>query len=164
MKLGYAILIIIIVAVGIYFVAKRPYTAPQPTTENNSMNNEQQANAETAAPDLSGELLMTVVKEGTGEGAKNGDIVSVHYVGTFMDGTKFDSSRDRGQAFQFTLGSGMVIKGWDLGVLGMKVGEVRKLTIPSQYAYGETGAGDVIPPNATLQFEVELLAINPVQQ
>ncbi len=109
------------------------------------------------------QLLMTVTKEGTGAEAKDGDTVSVHYVGTFMDGTKFDSSRDRGQAFEFTLGAGQVIKGWDIGVKGMKVGEVRTLVLPPEFAYGAAGAGDAIPPNSTLKFEVELLAINPAQ-
>jgi FKBP-type peptidyl-prolyl cis-trans isomerase len=99
------------------------------------------------------------VKEGTGVEAKKGDQVSVHYVGTLTDGTKFDSSRDRKQPFQFDLGAGQVIQGWDLGVVGMKVGEVRQLTIPYQLAYGERGYGP-IPPKATLVFEVELLKIN----
>jgi FKBP-type peptidyl-prolyl cis-trans isomerase FkpA len=93
--------------------------------------------------------------------AKAGDSVSVHYVGTLTDGTKFDSSRDHGQPFQFVLGQGRVIKGWDEGVAGMKVGEKRKLTIPPALGYGARGAPPKIPPNATLVFEVELLAVNP---
>jgi len=106
-------------------------------------------------------MKIEVLKEGTGEASKNGDNVSVHYVGTLEDGTKFDSSIDRGTPFSFKLGAGRVIKGWDLGVLGMKIGEKRKLTIPSNLAYGEAGTpGGPIPPNATLIFEVELLAIN----
>lgn len=96
---------------------------------------------------------------GTGAEAKRGDTISVHYVGTLADGTKFDSSRDREQPFTFILGAGQVIEGWDLGVAGMKVGGTRKLTIPPELGYGARGAGDVIPPNATLIFEVELLSI-----
>jgi len=106
------------------------------------------------------ELKIEVLQEGTGEEAKNGDNVSVHYVGTLQDGTKFDSSIDRGTPFSFDLGAGKVIKGWDLGVSGMKIGEKRKLTIPSDLAYGDDGIPNVIPPKATLIFEVELLDIN----
>jgi FKBP-type peptidyl-prolyl cis-trans isomerase len=97
---------------------------------------------------------------GTGPAAKAGDRVSVHYVGTLADGKQFDSSRDRGQPFAFKLGQGQVIRGWDVGVEGMQVGGVRKLTIPPDEGYGARGAGGVIPPNATLHFEVELLKIN----
>ena len=96
---------------------------------------------------------------GTGETAKAGQTVSVHYTGWLENGKKFDSSVDRGQAFSFPLGAGRVIKGWDEGVQGMKVGGKRKLIIPSNLGYGPRGAGGVIPPNATLIFEVELLGI-----
>ncbi|AKF83999.1 FKBP-type peptidyl-prolyl cis-trans isomerase [Myxococcus sp. MISCRS1] len=98
-------------------------------------------------------------KVGTGTEATAGKSVTVHYVGTLTDGKKFDSSRDRGQGFTFRLGAGQVIQGWDQGVAGMKVGGVRKLTIPPELGYGSRGAGGVIPPNATLVFEVELLDV-----
>ena len=99
------------------------------------------------------------IKQGTGETATAGKIVSVHYTGWLTDGKKFDSSKDRGQPFEFPLGGGRVIKGWDEGVQGMKVGGVRKLTIPPSLGYGSRGAGGVIPPDATLVFEVELLKV-----
>jgi FKBP-type peptidyl-prolyl cis-trans isomerase FkpA len=95
---------------------------------------------------------------GAGDTAQAGQHVSVHYTGWLENGTKFDSSKDRNAPFDFNLGAGQVIQGWDEGVVGMQVGGSRKLTIPSQLGYGAAGAGGVIPPNATLIFEVELLA------
>jgi len=103
-------------------------------------------------------LQTTILKEGSGEIAENGDNVEVDYVGTLLDGTQFDSSIDRGKSFYFTLGSGEVIQGWDQGVLGMKVGEKRKLIIPSALGYGSR-AVSTIPANSVLVFEVELLSI-----
>jgi len=104
-------------------------------------------------------LQIENVREGTGAEAVAGKTVSVHYVGTLTNGSKFDSSRDRGAPFNFRLGAGEVIKGWDQGVAGMKVGGLRKLTIPSHLAYGDRGFSPVIPPRSTLVFEVELLEV-----
>src|SRR5437763_1687422 len=108
---------------------------------------------------MSQDLTKEDTREGTGSAAAKGDAVEVHYTGWLKDGTKFDSSKDRGRPFSFTLGAGQVIQGWDQGVQGMKVGGVRKLTIPAELAYGARGAAGVIPPNAELTFEVELLKI-----
>ena len=123
-----------------------------PLTQDATMS---EANATTTASGLKYED----VKVGTGETATAGRTVSVHYTGWLTDGKKFDSSKDRGKPFEFPLGGGRVIKGWDEGVQGMKVGGVRKLTIPASLGYGSRGAGGVIPPDATLVFEVELLGV-----
>lgn len=100
------------------------------------------------------------ITEGSGESAEAGQLVTVHYTGWLTNGNKFDSSKDRNDPFRFKLGAGNVIRGWDEGVAGMKIGGTRKLTIPAHLGYGAQGAGGVIPPNATLVFEVELLAVN----
>ena len=111
-------------------------------------------------------LTMKTLKNGHGRAAEAGDIAEVHYTGWLHDpeaadgrGAKFDSSVDRGERFSFPLGAGRVIKGWDEGVVGMLIGEARELTIAPDLAYGERGAGDVIPPGATLVFEVELFGL-----
>ncbi|MBX4211181.1 MAG: FKBP-type peptidyl-prolyl cis-trans isomerase [Candidatus Yanofskybacteria bacterium] len=104
-------------------------------------------------------LIIEDLKVGTGPAAQAGQAVTVHYTGWLTNGQKFDSSVDRGQPFSFILGGGMVIPGWDQGLVGMKVGGKRKLTIPPDLAYGPRGAGGVIPPNATLVFEVDLLGV-----
>lgn len=113
--------------------------------------------------DLEG-VKITILQEGAGEVAKAGDNVSMNYTGTLIDGKAFDSNTDPAfghvQPFIFTLGAGQVIPGWDSGLVGMKVGEKRRLEIAPEQAYGASGVGDVIPPNATLIFEVEMLSIN----
>jgi FKBP-type peptidyl-prolyl cis-trans isomerase len=118
-----------------------------------------------AEPTAKGEVKNTLsgvkyetIKEGTGATTKAGQRLTVHYVGTLDDGRKFDSSRDSGKPFPVTIGTGAVIKGWDEAVPGMKVGEIRKLTIPPSAGYGAQGSGERIPPNATLHFEIELLS------
>ena len=112
-----------------------------------------------AASSASAELQKTVIREGTGPMPLRGQTVIVHYTGWLTNGKKFDSSVDRGQPFSFTIGMGQVIKGWDAGVAKMKVGEKAKFTMTPDLGYGARGAGNVIPPNATLIFEVELLAV-----
>jgi len=155
MKQIFLVIILVIAVLGIYFIVK-----------NQKNNKASEVNPNTPIPNIPNTheiqgMKIEVLKEGTGESSKNGDRVAVHYAGTLENGAKFDSSIDRGTPFSFTLGAGQVIKGWDLGVFGMKVGEKRKLTIPPNLAYGETGTpGGPIPPNATLIFEVELLGIN----
>ena len=105
------------------------------------------------------ELIIEDIVTGEGDTAQVGQMVSVHYTGWLTSGEKFDSSKDRNEPFSFPLGRGHVIRGWDEGVAGMKVGGQRKLTIPPHLGYGARGAGGVIPPNATLVFEVELLGV-----
>lgn len=149
-------------ALGLGLQTPTPTPTPEPgniaMTDVNSLVGKA-TDAPAAVRTLEGGLQVQDVKVGSGDEAKAGDTVAVHYTGTLADGTKFDSSLDRGQPFSFTLGAGMVIRGWDVGVAGMKVGGTRKLIIPPAMGYGDRGAGGVIPPGATLTFVVELLAI-----
>jgi FKBP-type peptidyl-prolyl cis-trans isomerase len=133
-----------------------PVTEPTTSAANSSP-------ATSAPVEIEPGLTMRVLNEGSGETARAGQTAVVHYTGWLYDaaapdhrGQKFDSSLDRGQHFEFPLGAGAVIAGWDRGVAGMQVGEVRELTIAPELAYGERGAGSAIPPGATLVFEVEL--------
>lgn len=132
---------------------------PEPLTNDDfhpSLNVDLAAMTETASG-----LFFQDLEVGTGDEASGGMTVSVHYEGWLIDGTKFDSSRDRGTPFEFPLGAGFVIPGWDEGVMGMRVGGIRKLVIPPHLGYGSSGAGGgVIPGNATLVFDVELLGAN----
>ena len=119
-----------------------------------------QSSKETKKADNVSALKIDELKPGSGAEAKKGQKVTVHYTGWLTNGTKFDSSVDRGQPFTFQLGAGEVIKGWDEGVAGMKVGGKRKLTIPPDLGYGARGAGGVIPPHSTLVFDVEFLGVS----
>jgi FKBP-type peptidyl-prolyl cis-trans isomerase len=148
----FVVLAVIVIGVGVWYSGKV-------SQESQTAIMAQGTAAEQAHSQIMQNLKIEDVVVGTGAEAKNGDTVKVNYVGTLDDGTKFDSSYDRNQPFAFSLGAGQVIKGWDLGVLGMKVGGKRTLVIPSELGYGATGAGSVIPPNATLHFTVELLAV-----
>ncbi|MBC1236080.1 FKBP-type peptidyl-prolyl cis-trans isomerase [Nostoc sp. 2RC] len=135
-------------------------TLPAPTilTENNILIASDTMSDANVVTTPSG-LKYVEIKEGTGAAPERGQTVEVHYTGTLEDGTKFDSSRDRGQPFKFKIGVGQVIKGWDEGLSTMKVGGRRNLIIPPDLGYGSRGAGGVIPPNATLLFDVELLGV-----
>ncbi|MFC1780419.1 FKBP-type peptidyl-prolyl cis-trans isomerase [Patescibacteria group bacterium] len=157
--------LVLIIAFFIYFMDSNSPSNPEPDIEesteeelDNILEEENMNNPSTSASDAE-EFLVEDTVEGTGDEVKAGDTVSVHYTGTLLDGTKFDSSVDRGEPFEFTVGEGQVIEGWDQGLLGMKVGGNRKLTIPSSMGYGEAGAGESIPANAGLVFEIELLEI-----
>ncbi len=153
MKKNIIVIIILLIAVvlAFYFIIK-PRETTAPTNENAVSNNSNNTNK-------MGELKIEVLKQGEGAETKNGDALTVNYVGTLENGTKFDSSIDRNQPFSFTLGAGQVIQGWDQGLIGMKVGEKRKLTIPASLGYGDRNIG-AIPANSTLIFEVDLLKIN----
>ena len=153
------IIIVVVVGLGFWF-----YNRQSQNQESNQLESSQPANPVAVDDEKiegieGNELKIEILKKGAGKEAKNKDNVSVHYTGSLEDGTKFDSSLDRGTPFVFTLGIGQVIKGWDLGVLGMKIGEQRKLTIPPELGYGKNGVPGAIPPNAVLIFEVELLEI-----
>jgi FKBP-type peptidyl-prolyl cis-trans isomerase len=159
----------LLVLLGVACQERVPEPASSAPTNNEAASQavpaEAAAHAATAPAAAAGPAITELKKEdlapGKGPAAKAGDTVRVHYTGTLLDGTKFDSSRDRNEPFEFKLGAGMVIKGWDEGVAGMKPGGKRKLTIPSDKAYGKRGSPPVIPPDAPLVFDVELVEIVP---
>jgi FKBP-type peptidyl-prolyl cis-trans isomerase len=148
--------IVVVSMLALFGAAGCQPTAPQPEQPAVMQDPVPQDPADNGA----GDLQIEDVVEGDGDEAQVGDTVRVHYTGRLMDGTEFDSSRERDEPFEFVLGRGMVIPGWDEGVQGMKEGGQRRLVIPPDMAYGEQGIGP-IPPNSTLEFDVELLEVNP---
>ena len=148
------IAVLVIIALYWFFVK----TGQKTTNEETGTQTVKIDNSTNMATD-SGKLQIEDIKVGTGSAVTAGDTVVMQYTGTLTNGSKFDSSYDHGQAFTTRIGVGQVIQGWDMGIPGMKVGGRRKLTIPPALGYGAAGAGGVIPPNATLIFEVELLEI-----
>jgi FKBP-type peptidyl-prolyl cis-trans isomerase len=164
MNMIFGVVLVLAMAGAVFLFTSKPSGAPTEelsvSEQDNSSESKTDMENNQADKTASGELKIETTKAGTGDRVvKSGDTIAVHYTGTLTDGTKFDSSVDRGEPFEFTIGAGQVIKGWDEGLLGMKVGEKRTLTIPSDMGYGSTGAGNDIPPNATLIFETELISI-----
>jgi peptidylprolyl isomerase len=172
---GVAVACAVVIAVGFLFYGANIFSYLSPKTVENAPtfatttiptsteSDTSMTDTNSAAPSIPAQLptTLTITDEvvGTGAEAKSGNTVTVHYVGMLPNGTVFDASKKHGQPFTFALGAGQVIKGWDQGVAGMKVGGKRQLIIPADLAYGSQGAGGLIPPNATLIFEVELLEV-----
>ncbi len=161
-KIILPIVFCIVIGFGFYYLSKifNSQTLPEPAGEQlQELKQGNEFESQKISQSDGQDLEIEILKQGYGKEAKDRDTVSVHYTGFLADGTKFDSSLDKGRPFSFTLGAGQVIKGWDLGVKGMKIGEKRRLVMPPELGYGAAGAGGVIPPNSTLIFEVELLEI-----
>lgn len=154
-----SISIIIILILAFYLLTQKPKEEEIQFSDSINITTTMPTTNPTLAPSQVTELKIEDIKIGTGSAVKSGDTVEMNYLGTLENGTKFDSSYDRGQTFSTQIGVGQVIKGWDEGVPGMKVGGKRKLTIPYQMAYGENGIPGAIPAKATLIFEVELVSI-----
>ena len=161
MSMAVAIIVFIIIVGGLVYLTIHNKGTTAPAADTQSGQADQNTMTNTQQP-VEG-VQITTLKEGTGVAAKSGDTVSMNYTGMLADGTVFDSNVDpkfnHVQPFVFTIGAGQVIKGWDIGVAGMKVGEQRKLVISPDYGYGANGYPPIIPPNATLTFTVELVAI-----
>lgn len=151
---GYLVLMIAVLTAGMYFLT--PNKSNKSDTISPTILNQSPTTMPSTKFD---KLLIEDVAEGTGAAVKSGDTVVIHYLGKLTDGTKFDSSYDRGAPFETQIGAGRVIKGWDLGIVGLKIGGRRILKIPAELGYGLRGAPPVIPPNADLVFEVELVDI-----
>lgn len=166
------VIVLIVLVGGIYLIFNNK---PTENNQNNSMQQEEQNSVQNKEQNNSAQnqqensnpsnftvqgMKVQILKEGSSPAAKVGDTVTVNYVGTLENGTKFDSSIDRGTPFSFTLGQNNVIQGWELGIVGMKIGEKRKLIIPSDLAYGDNAVGNIIPAKSTLIFEVDMLKIN----
>jgi FKBP-type peptidyl-prolyl cis-trans isomerase len=154
-KLLIVLVLAIIIGIIVFFYWRSQVKAPTSSEISSNLN---KATSSAQLPDT---ISVEVLKPGFGAAARDGDVVTVNYIGYLPNGKVFDSSYSRGTPFSFTLGSENIIKGWNLGILGMKVGEKIKLTIPPDLGYGSSGAGNgLIPPNSSLIFEIELLKIN----
>ncbi len=171
-KILIGLIVVVVIVLGYMLLSSKSAVAPATkdetsktvSQETNKSAADNQAQPQVAVNSINDKKAMGLeiktTKEGKGDRVvKSGDIIEVHYTGKLTDGTKFDSSVDRGTPFEFQIGQGMVIQGWEQGLLGMKVSEKRTLTIPSELGYGARGAGATIPPNATLIFDVELISV-----
>ncbi len=148
----------LIILIALHFMIDKPNSSFRPSSSSSGQNSDIIVGSQESVSQSS-DVKVQILKQGQGPEIKSGDKATVHYTGWLTNGVEFDSSLDRQQPFQFTLGSGQVIAGWEQGVLGMKVGEKRKLTIPPDLGYGQQAIGS-IPAGSTLIFEVELLKIN----
>lgn len=158
---GYVVAVSALILLGFMFMSGNNNNSVSPNNSSDNINskNNTDINNKVSTTTINNKLIKEITSDGTGEKAKDGDTVSVNYIGKLTDGTEFDNSYKRGQPIEFVLGSGQVIKGWDEGIKGMKIGEKARLTIPPSLGYGERGSPPIIPSNATLIFDVELVKI-----